>query len=101
MSKQVTKKKEVLSAAEKYKRASDKRRANNRIIKTKTKTAIKKVLSAITDKATPTEVVELFRLAQSRIDRTLTKGVYKKNKVARMKSSLSAKAKDYCLSVQA
>ncbi|MCL2407732.1 MAG: 30S ribosomal protein S20 [Defluviitaleaceae bacterium] len=65
---------------------SGKKQMNNRIVKSRTKTAIKKAVGAInTDVAAATPD---FTNAISLIDRAATKGVLHKNTAARRKSKL-------------
>jgi len=89
--------KKALTSPEKYHRASVKRNLQNRILKSKTHTAIKKVLKAISSKATKEETNELLKQAQSQIDKNVTKKVIKKNKSSRMKSTIAQKVKEYVL----
>jgi len=68
------------------------RRARNFALRTEFRTAIKKVLKAISagDKKAAQEE---FRSSQSTIDSIARKGIFHKNKAARHKSRLSAKIK--------
>jgi len=69
-------------------RQNEKRRLRNKSIRSEVKTAIKKVLAAA-EAGEPTD--ELFRYAQKKIDKAVTKGVFKPNTAARKKSRLAAR----------
>ena len=78
--------------AKKRARQSLARRARNFALRTEFRTAIKKVLKAVSggDKAVAQSE---FVQAQSTLDRIARKGIFHKNKAARHKSRLSAKIK--------
>ncbi|HEX7099148.1 MAG TPA: 30S ribosomal protein S20 [Acidimicrobiia bacterium] len=69
-------------------RQNEKRRLRNKSIRSEVKTAIKKVLVAA-EAGEPTD--ELFRQAQKKIDKAVTKGVLKPNTAARKKARLAAR----------
>lgn len=71
----------------------ERNRLRNQSIKSKVKTFVKKVLSAIeaNDKETAKTALSL---AFSQLDKAVTKGVLKKNTASRIKSRLSLKVKN-------
>ncbi len=69
-------------------RQNEKRRMRNKSVRSEMKTAIRDYEEAAAA-GEPTE--ELFRIAQSKIDTAVSKGVIKKNTAARKKSRLSEK----------
>jgi small subunit ribosomal protein S20 len=78
--------------AKKRARQSLVRRDANFSLRTEFRTAIKKVLKAVSDGNK--EAAQLvFKAAQSTIDSIARKGIFHKNKAARHKSRLSAKIK--------
>lgn len=68
----------------------DKKTAQNNMIKTGYRTAVRKVEEAITAKNAE-EAKKLFVDATKKIDQACTKGVIKKNTAARKKSNLAKK----------
>ena len=78
--------------AKKRARQSLVRRDRNFALRTKFRTAIKKVLKAIQSGNKEAAKVE-FVSAQSTLDKIARKGIFHKNKAARHKSKLSAKIK--------
>ena len=76
-----------IKSAQKRIRVAAKRQARNKHIKSGTKTAIKKVSSAV--KAGDAAAKELLIQAISTIDKACSKGVYHKNTAARKKSKLT------------
>ena len=70
--------------------------ANNTALRSRFRTVVKNVQKAVTggDKEKATEV---FKNAQSVIDSIADKGIFHKNKAARLKSRLSAKVKALAL----
>ena len=70
--------------------------ANNTALRSRFRTVVKNVQKAVIggDKAKATEV---FKNAQSVIDSIADKGIFHKNKAARLKSRLSAKVKALAL----
>ncbi|MGC8819558.1 MAG: 30S ribosomal protein S20 [Fervidobacterium sp.] len=82
-------------SAEKRVRVSEKRRILNKAYKTSMKNKIKAVLTAIAEKKPAEEVRELFRKAQSAIDKAARSGAIHKNQASRRKSRLAAKVKAY------
>ena len=79
--------------AKKRVRQAEKRRQHNVARRSGMRTAIKKVLQAVSDKNKEL-ANSLFREASSLIDKAATKGLIKKNKAARDKSRLNAKIKE-------
>ncbi len=77
-----------IKSAKKRIKVITKKTLRNKMIKSQTKTAIKKVLVAVNagDKETATTTL---KGAVSAIDRAYSKGVYHKNTAARKKSSLT------------
>lgn len=69
-------------------RQNEVRRLRNKAVHSDMKTAIKKTLAAA-EAGEPTD--ELFRAAQRKIDRAVTKGILKSNAGARRKSRLAAR----------
>lgn len=69
-------------------RSSERRRVRNRIIRTRTRTFVKKARVAITDEAAAPETEEALRQAISALDRAVTKGVIHRNNAARRKARL-------------
>ncbi|MFN6991660.1 MAG: 30S ribosomal protein S20 [Fervidobacterium sp.] len=84
-----------IKSAEKRVRVSEKRRVLNKAYKTSMKNKIKAVLNAIADKKSAEEIQELFRKAQSAIDKAARCGAIHKNQASRRKSRLAAKVKAY------
>ena len=81
-----------IKSAEKRAKQSLKRRAHNVAARSRFRTSIKKVLTAIQsgDKAKATEA---YKAAQPVIDTMVTKGIIHRNKAARHKRELNAKVK--------
>jgi len=77
-----------IKSAKKRIKVISKKTLKNKMIKSQTKTAIKKALLAIEsgDKA---EAAAAVKAAESRIARAYTKGIYHKNNAARKKSRLA------------
>lgn len=84
-----------IKSAEKRVRVSEKRRVLNKAYKTSMKNKIKAVLLAIAQKKSVEEVQELFKKAQSAIDKAARRGAIHKNQASRRKSRLAAKVKAY------
>ncbi|AMW32218.1 SSU ribosomal protein S20P [Fervidobacterium changbaicum] len=82
-------------SAEKRVRVSEKRRVLNKAYKTSMKNKIKAVLKAIAEGKPVEEVQELFKVAQSAIDKAARRGAIHKNQASRRKSRLAAKVKAY------
>ena len=76
-----------IKSAQKRIRVAAKRQAQNKHVKSFTKTAIKKVVAAATAKTPDTK--NLLVSAISAIDRAASKGVFHKNTAARKKSRLT------------
>lgn len=77
-----------IKSAKKRIRVTLKQTLRNKVIKSRTKTAIKKVVAAcdIKDKQAAQSA---FVLASKTIDKAATKGIYHKNNAARKKSKLA------------
>ncbi|HEY8521961.1 MAG TPA: 30S ribosomal protein S20 [Gammaproteobacteria bacterium] len=77
-------------SAKKRARQNEKRRAHNAALRSRLRTAIKKVLKAIQsgDKEAATQS---FRAAVPEIDRMVNKGIIAKNRAAHYKSKLNAR----------
>ncbi|ANE41361.1 MULTISPECIES: 30S ribosomal protein S20 [Fervidobacterium] len=82
-------------SAAKRVRVSEKRRILNKAYKTSMKNKIKAVLKAIAEGKSVEEVQQLFRVAQSAIDKAARRGAIHKNQASRRKSRLAAKVKAY------
>jgi small subunit ribosomal protein S20 len=78
-------------SAEKRVRQSEKRRAINRTHRTKVRTYIKKLRSAL-DSGSTQDVQQILPQAISVIDKSVQKGVLHANAAARYKSRLTVKA---------
>jgi len=78
-------------SAEKRVRQSEKRRAINRSHRTKVRTYIKKLRSAL-DSGSKQDVAEILPEAISVIDKSVQKGVMHANAAARYKSRLTVQA---------
>ena len=78
-------------SAEKRMRQNEKRRAINRSNRTKVRSYIKKLRSAL-DSGKPNEVKQMLPEAISVIDKSVQKGVLHANAAARYKSRLTVKA---------
>lgn len=76
-----------IKSKEKNIRKIKKRTIRNKAIKSKVKTAIKKVKIAIDNKEK--NINELFSKAKKEIDKAVSKGIYHKNKGARKSSRLN------------
>ena len=77
-----------IKSAKKRVITSEKRAQRNKAIRSKTKTAIKKVYAAI-DAGDQAAAKEALRLATVELDKAQTKGVYHKNMTSRKVSRLS------------
>lgn len=79
-----------IKSAKKRTLINEKKEAENRVVKTHVKNAVKKFLMTVEagDKAAATEV---FNATVSVIDHAVTKGVLKKNTAANKKSGLAKK----------
>ena len=77
-----------IKSAKKRVLIAERNAARNKAVRSKTKTAIKKVYAAIEagDKA---QALEALRLATAELDKAETKGVYHKNMTARKVSRLA------------
>lgn len=78
-----------IKSNEKRARQSRKRYLRNRTWKEKVKSLRKKIIkSVLTKSANEEELKNMLREYQSLVDKTYTKNVFKKNKVARLKSRI-------------
>ena len=75
-------------SAKKRIKVIEKKTLRNKIVKSKTKTAIKKVHAAIKSGA-PDETKKALNEAISQIDKAASKGVYHRNNASRKKSRLT------------
>jgi small subunit ribosomal protein S20 len=73
--------------AEKAARVQERRRVINRLVRTRTRTAVKRAVDAIATE--PTEATEIVINAIRSLDRASTKGIIHKNNAARRKSRLA------------
>ena len=80
------------AGSKKRARQAEKRRQHNASFRSMARTYMKKVAASIEagDKAAATET---FKAAQPVLDASVNKGVFTKNKIARVKSRLNAKIK--------
>ncbi len=80
------------AGSKKRARQAEKRRQHNASFRSMARTYMKKVLAAIEagDKSVADEV---FKTAQPVLDASVSKGVFTKNKIARLKSRMNAKIK--------
>ncbi len=81
-----------IKSAEKRAKQDVKRRAHNMAARSRLRTSIKKVLTAI-GAGDKTEATAAYKAAQPVIDTMVTKGIIHANKAARHKSDLNAKIK--------
>jgi small subunit ribosomal protein S20 len=72
--------------------------AANSSLRSRFRTVVKNVVKAVAG-GDKTKAVETFKSAQSVIDSVADKGVFHKNKAARLKSRLSAKVKALSMAV--
>jgi len=68
----------------------ERNRLRNQAVKSRVKTFVKKVLTAIEAKEVET-ATKALGLAQKELDKAVTKGILNKNSVSRKKSRLAAK----------
>lgn len=73
-------------------RQAETRRQHNASLRSMVRTYVKKVLKA-TASADKAAATESFQVAQKLLDSAVNKGIFKKNKVARLKSRMNAKIK--------
>jgi small subunit ribosomal protein S20 len=81
-----------IKSAEKRAKQAVRRRAHNVAARSRFRTSIKKVLTAI-ESGDKTKATEAFRAAQPVIDTMVNKGIIHRNKAARHKRELNAKLK--------
>ncbi len=81
-----------IQSAKKRARQNDKRRAQNMALRSRLRTALRKVLIAIR-KGNKDDAQQVYKAAAPEIDRMVTKGILNKNRAARYKSRLNAKVK--------
>ena len=82
-----------LTSAKKRDLQSKKRRLSNRAYESKVHTSIRNIEKAVSEKAAPEAIKAKLSTLYSLMDKGVKKGVYKKNKAARTKSRMLAKAK--------
>ncbi len=81
-----------IQSAKKRARQNDKRRAHNMAMRSRLRTALRKMLTAI-QKGKKDEAQQVYKAAAPEIDRMVSKGILRKNRAARYKSRLNAKVK--------
>ncbi len=81
-----------IQSAKKRARQNDKRRTHNMAMRSRLRTALRKVLTAI-GKGKKDEAQQVYKAAAPEIDRMVSKGILRKNRAARYKSRLNAKVK--------
>jgi len=74
-------------SAEKDARQNEKRRARNRVVRSRSKTLVKGFLEAVETKKKP-EAEKMFAELSSFLDNAVTKGVFHRNTAARKKSRM-------------
>ncbi len=79
------------AAAEKEIRKNARRRVRNRLVRTSTRTMVKRATQAI--EAGDADREQLLREAMSALDKAAAKGVFHKNAAARRKARLAKKLK--------
>lgn len=77
-------------SAKKRVEVAERNRLRNQAVKSRVKTFVKKVLTAIETKEVEAAKSALV-LAQKELDKAVTKGIFTKNTVSRKKSRLAAK----------
>jgi small subunit ribosomal protein S20 len=78
-----------IKSNEKRAKQSEKRYLRNKMWKEKVKTLRKKIIKSILTKSVSEEELKrMIKEYQSLVDKTYTKNVFKKNKVARLKSKI-------------
>ena len=82
-----------IASAIKRARQAEKRRQHNGTLRSRMRTAVKRVLKAI-QKGDKTEAQTAYKQAVPVIDCSATKGIIHKNKAARHKSHLNARLKE-------
>ena len=75
-------------SAKKRIKVNERRRVENIMIKSRVRTALKKVQSALVDKQKD-QLDDLLREAVSQLDKAWSKGIFHKNTIARKKSRLT------------
>ncbi len=81
-----------IQSAKKRARQNDKRRAHNMAMRSRLRTALRKVLTAV-QKGKKDEAQQVYKEAAPEIDRMVSKGILRKNRAARYNSRLNAKVK--------
>lgn len=80
-----------IKSAKKRVKVSERNRLINKAYKTRMKNSIKKVLLALQEEKSREEVEQLYKVAQSAIDKAAKIGAIHKNQASRRKSRLIAK----------
>ncbi len=80
------------AGSKKRARQAEKRRQHNASFRSMARTYMKKIAAAI-EAGDKTVATETFKTAQPVLDASVNKGVFTKNKIARVKSRLNAKIK--------
>ncbi len=78
-----------IKSAKKRVLVAERNRQRNTAVKSEIKTAVKSVVTALTDKKDEATVFEALKLAYSLIDKAVLKGVLHKSTAARQKSRLT------------
>lgn len=81
-------------SAEKRARQNRRNRKRNKSLKTRVKTAQKRVLNALEAGEDEEEINELHQETISLIDKAVSKGVFHRNKGGRLKSNLHARIQE-------
>lgn len=80
------------AGSKKRARQAEKRRQHNASFRSMARTYMKKVATAI-EAGDKTAAAEVFKAAQPVLDASISKGIFTKNKIARIKSRMNTKIK--------
>ncbi len=79
----------IIKSAKKRVRQSEKRREQNKALRTYMKNLRKKTVAIIeSDTSSPEDLSKAVNFYKSRLDKAWTKGLYKRNKSSRLKSKI-------------
>ncbi len=81
-----------IKSAKKRAKQSIERRAHNQVLRSRFRTAMKKVLKAV-QTGNKEDAQAMFQAAVPQIDKMVTKGIIKKNRAAQYKSRLNARVR--------
>ena len=81
-----------IQSAKKRARQNIERRAHNMALRSRLRSALRKVLTAV-QAGDKTAAQQVYKAVVPEIDRLVTKGILRKNRAARYKSRLNAKVK--------